>query len=95
MSLDWDNLEMPAGAFIRKMSPKGTTVVDEQSGEVCDITSGGELISELHNSKMLQPQVIMQSPGFEPGPRTWQARIITKLYYDCSDFMWGMGYNCF
>ena len=26
----------------------------------------------------------MQLPGFEPGPRTWQARIITKLYYNCS-----------
>ena len=26
----------------------------------------------------------MQSPGFEPGSRTWQARILTKLYYDCS-----------
>ena len=25
----------------------------------------------------------MQSPGFEPGSLTWQARIITKLYYDC------------
>ena len=27
----------------------------------------------------------MQSPGFEPGSLTWQARIITKLYYDCSN----------
>ena len=26
----------------------------------------------------------MQSPGFEPGSLTWQARIITKLYDDCS-----------
>ena len=26
----------------------------------------------------------MQLPGFEPGSRTWQARIITKLYYNCS-----------
>ena len=25
----------------------------------------------------------MQLPGFEPGSRTWQARIITKLYYNC------------
>ena len=38
MSLDWDNLETPAGAFIRKMPPKGTIVVDEQSGEVYDVT---------------------------------------------------------
>ena len=34
MSLDWDNLETPAKAFIRKMPEKGTTVIDEQSGEV-------------------------------------------------------------
>ncbi len=26
----------------------------------------------------------MQLPGFEPGPRTWQARIIAKLYDNCS-----------
>lgn len=26
----------------------------------------------------------MQLPGFEPGSRTWQARILTKLYYNCS-----------
>ena len=38
MSLDWGNLEMPAGAFIRKMPPKGTTVVDEQSREVYGVT---------------------------------------------------------
>ena len=25
----------------------------------------------------------VQSPGFEPGSPTWQAGIITKLYYDC------------
>ena len=34
MSLDWDNLETPAKAFARKMPEKGTTVIDEQSGEV-------------------------------------------------------------
>jgi len=33
MSLDWDNLETPAKAFIRKMPEKGTTVIDEQTGE--------------------------------------------------------------
>lgn len=38
MSLNWDNLEMPAGAFIRKMPPKGTTMVDEQSREVYGVT---------------------------------------------------------
>ena len=38
MSLDWDSLETPVGAFIRKMPPKGTTVVDEQSGEMYDVT---------------------------------------------------------
>jgi putative transposase len=34
MSLDWDNLETPSKAFARKMPEKGTTVIDEQSGEV-------------------------------------------------------------
>ena len=33
MSLDWDNLEKPAEAFVRKMPPKGQTVIDEQTGE--------------------------------------------------------------
>ena len=37
MSLDWDNLETPAKAFVRKMPPKGITVVDEQSGEAYDV----------------------------------------------------------
>ena len=37
MSLDWDSLETPAKAFVRKMPPKGTTVIDEQSGEVYDV----------------------------------------------------------
>ena len=32
-SLDWDSLETPARAFVRKMPPKGTTVQDEQTGE--------------------------------------------------------------
>ena len=40
MSLDWDNLEMPVGAFIRKIPPKGATVIYEQSGEVYDVTWG-------------------------------------------------------
>jgi putative transposase len=34
MSLDWDNLETPAQAYVRKMPPEGVVVVDEQSGEV-------------------------------------------------------------
>jgi putative transposase len=33
MSLDWDNLETPAKAFVRKMPEKGSTVIDEQTGE--------------------------------------------------------------
>jgi putative transposase len=33
MSLDWDNLETPAQAYVRKMPPEGI-VVDEQSGEM-------------------------------------------------------------
>ena len=33
MSLDWDNLETPAKAFVRKMPQKGSTVIDEQPGE--------------------------------------------------------------
>lgn len=37
MSLDWDNLETPAQAFVRKMPQKGTVVTDEQSGEMYDV----------------------------------------------------------
>ena len=33
MSLDWDSLETPAKAFVRKMPESGTTVIDEQTGE--------------------------------------------------------------
>jgi putative transposase len=33
MSLDWDNLETPSQAYVRKMPPDGV-VVDEQSGEM-------------------------------------------------------------
>ena len=33
MSLEWDNLETPAPAYVRKMPPEGV-VIDEQSGEV-------------------------------------------------------------
>ena len=33
MSLDWDNLETPSKAFVRKMPQKGSTVIDEQTGE--------------------------------------------------------------
>ena len=33
MSLDWDNLETPAKAFVRKIPKKGSTVIDEQTGE--------------------------------------------------------------
>ena len=33
MSLDWENGETPAQAFIRKMAPAGVTVIDEQTGE--------------------------------------------------------------
>jgi putative transposase len=32
-SLDWDNQETPAQAFVRKMPPKDKIVVDEQTGE--------------------------------------------------------------
>ncbi len=32
-SLDWENLETPARAYVRKMPPKGETVVDAQTGE--------------------------------------------------------------
>jgi putative transposase len=35
MSLDWDNLETPAKAYVRKMPPEGV-VIDEQSGEIYD-----------------------------------------------------------
>lgn len=53
-------------------------------------------MSRLYGSKNpAHNQDLMQSPGFEPGPRTWQARIITKLYYDCLSFMREMLYNCF
>ena len=38
MSLDWDSLEAPAKVFMRKMPPKEFTIVDEQSGEVYDVT---------------------------------------------------------
>ncbi len=37
MSLDWDNLETPAKAYARKMPEKGTRVIDEQTGEECDV----------------------------------------------------------
>jgi hypothetical protein len=40
MSLDWDNLETPAQAYIRKMPPEGV-VVDEQSGEIYEAKSSG------------------------------------------------------
>ena len=34
MSLDWDNLEIPAQAFKRKMPPlDGKTVTDSQTGQ--------------------------------------------------------------
>ena len=33
MSFDWDNLETPAKAFIRKIPEKESTVIDEQTGE--------------------------------------------------------------
>lgn len=33
MSLDWDNLETPVKAFVRKMPQKGSTVIDKQTGE--------------------------------------------------------------
>lgn len=33
MSLDWDNLETPYEVFVRKMPEKGSTVIDEQTGE--------------------------------------------------------------
>ena len=36
-SLDWENLETPAKAFVRKMPPKGTIVQDEQTGESYDV----------------------------------------------------------
>lgn len=36
MSLDWDNLETPAKAFLRKMPEKGTRVIDEETGEEYD-----------------------------------------------------------
>jgi putative transposase len=36
MSLDWDNLETPAQAYIRKIPPEGV-VMDMQSGEVYDV----------------------------------------------------------
>ena len=28
---------------------------------------------------------MVQLPGFEPGSLTWQARILTKLYYNCNN----------
>ncbi len=33
MSLNRDERETPAQAFVRKMPPKGETVIDEQTGE--------------------------------------------------------------
>ena len=30
-------------------------------------------------------KIMVQLPGFEPGSPTWQAGIITKLYYNCTD----------
>ena len=33
MSLSRDERETPAQAFVRKMPPKGETVIDEQTGE--------------------------------------------------------------
>jgi len=37
MSLDWDNLETTAKAFVRKMPEKRTRVIDEQTGEEYDV----------------------------------------------------------
>lgn len=41
VELDWKVSERvnetPAKAFVRKMPPRGTTVTDEQSGEVYDV----------------------------------------------------------
>jgi hypothetical protein len=37
MSLDWDNLETPTQAYIRKIPPEGGVVMDMQSGEVYDV----------------------------------------------------------
>ena len=36
MVLDWDNLETPSEAYIRKM-PKDNTVIDKQSGEIYEV----------------------------------------------------------
>lgn len=33
MSLDWENQETPAQAFMRKMAPKGETIIDQHTGE--------------------------------------------------------------
>ena len=46
MSLDWDNLETPAQAYVRKMPAEGIAV-DEQSGEIYRVSGGarGEVIS--------------------------------------------------
>ncbi len=35
-SLDWDNQETPAQAFVRKM-PEGETAIDGQAGEEYDV----------------------------------------------------------
>ena len=37
MSLDLDNLETPARAFVRKMPPPGQVVIDKQTGEEYDV----------------------------------------------------------
>ena len=36
-SLDWDNQETPAQAFLRKMPKEGETVIDGQTGEEYDV----------------------------------------------------------
>lgn len=36
-SLDWENQETPAQAFVRKMPPKDVIVIDEQTGEEYDV----------------------------------------------------------
>ena len=53
----------------------------ERAIEAIDIIKNG--LGKKVNLKLHTISKIMQSPGFEPGSLTWQARIITKLYYDC------------
>ena len=36
MALDWDNLETPSKAYVRKM-PKDGIVIDKQSGEIYEV----------------------------------------------------------